>query len=444
MNKKWPIISYGILIIILASILVGISVNSIFQYFQKGILNSSGYTSLLLGIVVFMLINFFQIIFNRYEEEKKANIEKIKELQDTIEKIKNSELINSTEPQSVFHDRIDKHISELYIQNYKCLQNLKITTLSQINLFAGENNRGKTTLLEAIYLLTRQNDFDGLLELVRRRGKVSQEQLLPEWLLEQLPDEIKVKGIFDNQAASILIHHYPEDDNTLDKSKYLESIEINTEFGEYQQKSLTRLFNTKQRETLAKSIKLLCPVTYSSPFFLNEPHRYIYYYHKSVQSKALPKIFEFLRKTVLPTLNDIRLTDERQRFVVDDDNFVEGVDLSAYGEGLQRIFFTSLLFASSQNGIVLIDEFENAIHVELIEKFAPFIHDLAKLFNVQVFLTSHSKECIDAFVKHMPTTADFSYHALVEEDNNIAVRQFDGERYQRLIKAGNVDLRRAR
>lgn len=441
MNKKYSIISRGIFIIILSLVLGGISIYSIIQYLQTGTSNPSGYYNILIIITSVFLLDFFKRITDRYEEEKKEHLEIIKNLQNERKYL---ELANNTESQFVFHEQIEQHFTELHIQNYKCLQNLKITTLSQINLFAGENNKGKTTLLEAIYLLVRQNDFDGLLEIVRKRGKVSQEQLLPEWVLEQLPNEIKIKGIFASQAAFIAIHHYFEDDSILDKSKYLESIEIDTQFGEYKQNSLTRLFNTKERKTLTKSIKLLCPITYSSPFFLNEPHRYTRYYHKSVQSKALPKIFKFLRETVLPTLNDIRLTDERQRFVVDDDNFAEGVDLSTYGEGVQRIFFTSLLFASSQNGIVLIDEFENAIHVELIEKFATFIHDLAKLFNVQVFLTSHSKECIDAFVKHIPETANFTYHALVEENDNIIIRQFDGKNYQKLIKAGNVDLRRAK
>ena len=107
---------------------------------------------------------------------------------------------------------------------------------------------------------------------------------------------------------------------------------------------------------------------------------------------------------------------------------------------------SSLLFASAENGVVLIDEFENAIHADLIENFTPFIHALAKEFNVQVFLTSHSKECIDSFVKAVPQeeTSDFTFHALVKDDNGlISAREFYGNEFSRLIEAGNVDLRRA-
>ncbi|MCP4104489.1 MAG: ATP-binding protein, partial [Desulfobacteraceae bacterium] len=102
-----------------------------------------------------------------------------------------------------------------------------------------------------------------------------------------------------------------------------------------------------------------------------------------------------------------------------------------------------LLFASGQNGIILIDEFENAIHTELISNFAEFIYELSELFNTQVFLTSHSKECIDTFVKNIPNTENMSACALVEDKDRIAVREFTGREFRRLVEAGNVDLRRA-
>lgn len=147
---------------------------------------------------------------------------------------------------------------------------------------------------------------------------------------------------------------------------------------------------------------------------------------------------------MLPTLNDIRLVDERQRFLVDDSEFDYPLDLTSYGEGLQRIFFISLIFASAANGIVLIDEFENAIHTELIARFSGFIHTLAQTFNVQVFLTSHSKECIDAFVRDVQHPDDFAFHALVQTDTGVVAREFGGAKFQRLLEIGNVDLRTAR
>ncbi|MFT4929404.1 MAG: AAA15 family ATPase/GTPase, partial [Phenylobacterium sp.] len=77
--------------------------------------------------------------------------------------------------------------------------------------------------------------------------------------------------------------------------------------------------------------------------------------------------------------------------------------------------------------------------------FAPFIHQLAIKFNVQVFLTSHSKECIDAFVNNVPEASDFAYHALVNtSEGGIKVKEYNGIKYKKLLAAGDVDLRKAR
>jgi len=365
------------------------------------------------------------------------------QLQTIVEKAKASGF-TSVEQKAVFHDRIHAHFTSLFVKNYKRLQEVKLEKLSRINLFAGLNNSGKTTLLEAVYLLCRQNDFDGLLEVIRRRGKISEDKLNPEWFTDQLSQKVVISGSFDNNNSEVSIRHYKEENSGIDKSRYLESVEITSTYANYKQESVTRMFKGRERETLAGSIKLLCPSVFSSPFFLNEPHRYTGFYHKSVQSKALPGIIEFMRLKVVPTLSDIRLVDEWQRFLITDSCYEYALDLTEYGEGLQRIFFISLFFASAKNGVILIDEFENAIHTELISKFAGFVHDLAELFNVQVFLTTHSKECIDAFVKNLPDAASFSACALVEQDGKIVTREFSGNKFRRLVEAGNVDLRRAK
>ncbi|MCP4111828.1 MAG: AAA family ATPase, partial [Desulfobacteraceae bacterium] len=182
--------------------------------------------------------------------------------------------LSGVEQKTVFHDRIDTHFSELMVSNYKRLHNLRISKLSRINLFAGINNSGKTTLLEAVYLLCRQNDFSGLLEVIRRRGKVAEDRINPEWFLEQLPQEIEIRGRFDNNDSTVQIRHYKEENSGIDMSRYLKSVEISSDYAGTKQESLTRIFKGRERETQAGGIKMLCPSVFSSPFFLNEPHRY--------------------------------------------------------------------------------------------------------------------------------------------------------------------------
>jgi hypothetical protein len=353
--------------------------------------------------------------------------------------------LSGVEQKAVFRDRVDAHFSRIHVKRYRRLAGLDMNQLARINLIAGINNSGKTSLLEAIYLLARQNDLDGLLEVMRRRGKVATDQLDPEWMLEQMGSEtLSIDGTFDNLPTFVQIQQQAEEDSSIDRTRYLGSIDIESQFGMTKLASINRIYKGQDRETHADSLRLLCPVIFSSPFFFNEPHRYTGFYHKSVQSKALPDIFKFLKENLLPTLEDIRLTDERQRFVVADTQFSTGVDLSCYGEGLQRMFLLSLLFASAQHGVLLIDEFENALHYSLIGPFSRFVHQLALKFNVQVFITSHSKECIDAFINAIPESADLSCHAVVNTNDGIRTRDFSGPVFKKLLEAGDVDLRGAR
>jgi len=348
------------------------------------------------------------------------------------------------EQKTVFHDRIDLHFSNIKIMDYKKLNNFNLSKLAKINLITGINNSGKTTLIEAIYLLCRQNDFTGLMEIVSRRGKVEIDKLNPAWFIDQLPQNIAISGQFDNNDSKVQIKHYIEDNIDFDKSGYLESIKISSEFSGIKQESLTRLFNARNLETQFGTIKMLCHSVFNSPFFFNEQRRYTTHYYKSIQSKSKDKIIKFIHEKIIKSIENIELANDKQQFLVTDEKFTITPNLTQYGEGLQRIFFISHLFASAQNGVILIDEFENAIHVELISNFTSFICELAELFNVQVFLTSHSKECVDAFVKTIPNINDLAVCALVETENGIIPREYTGVRFKGLIEAGNVDLRRAR
>jgi predicted ATPase len=119
------------------------------------------------------------------------------------------------------------------------------------------------------------------------------------------------------------------------------------------------------------------------------------------------------------------------------------MDLHDFGDGVQRIFSICILFASVKDGIVLMDEGESGIHSSLFEKFATFIYELSLRFNVQVFLTTHSKECVDAFVKAagIPQSEVTGYAVIAREGNTRAVR-IDGQRLSKLVTSIDFDLRR--
>jgi len=70
--------------------------------------------------------------------------------------------------------------------------------------------------------------------------------------------------------------------------------------------------------------------------------------------------------------------------------------LAYTGEGMVRFADVLVAIASSKNGVVLIDEFENGVHYSILDKMWEATAEFADRFNTQVFATTHSLECIRA------------------------------------------------
>ena len=98
---------------------------------------------------------------------------------------------------------------------------------------------------------------------------------------------------------------------------------------------------------------------------------------------------------------------------------------------MQRIFHIALQFSLAENGVILIDEIENAIHFSLLKDFSILIQELANRFNVQVFMTSHSKECIDAFVTNNFENQKISAYRLENENGKISCKFISGEKLKK-------------
>jgi AAA15 family ATPase/GTPase len=67
------------------------------------------------------------------------------------------------------------------------------------------------------------------------------------------------------------------------------------------------------------------------------------------------------------------------------------------GDGLTKLFHMALAVASAPEGILLIDEFENGLHWTVQEKLWNTLARAARDFSVQVFCTTHSRDCVESF-----------------------------------------------
>jgi hypothetical protein len=73
------------------------------------------------------------------------------------------------------------------------------------------------------------------------------------------------------------------------------------------------------------------------------------------------------------------------------------VPLRSMGDGLTKLFHIALAVASAPRGVLLIDEFENGLHWSVQAKLWIALVRASRDFTVQVFCTTHSRDCIEGF-----------------------------------------------
>ncbi|MCI5123001.1 MAG: hypothetical protein D3925_00620 [Candidatus Electrothrix sp. AR5] len=331
----------------------------------------------------------------------------------------------------------DNKISGIHISQFRRFKETSLDNLSRVNLFAGINNAGKTTLLECIKLLCDLNNPKSFIDLIRRRAKIPSEEVNMEWFVEQIPD-VAITAQFDQKPVVLKLTR--ESSSVDDMTYYLQSACFDIQYGERVFSSETHFFEKYPQRTEGE-IASLCPSVFASPFSGLDPGLLRECHSKSLKEGSKEVIIEFLRDYIDAGIRNVE-QDDFGRFTVIHENINPNPDLTIFGEGLQRIFKIGLLFAGAKNGVVIIDELENAIHASLLPKLVKLINELSLKFNIQVFVSSHSKECIDAFAKseNIPEK-DLSAYSLVESEGEIECFYFSGERMHKLVDSISFDLR---
>lgn len=341
---------------------------------------------------------------------------------------------------NLYFNEVSKQFGEIMIGNYRNLQNVEIKNLSNVNLFVGDNNAGKTSVLEAFYLLSRQNHIPSFINLERYRGKFNKE-FQTKWLDKLFTDDINICGKFNFKRCSLSIKKI-ETDDYINKAHYLNSIVAKSTINGEQMDSTIHLFDNKQPELYFQKSLFLCSSNFTSPYrfdseLIQKAHA------KAIENQYFDKLVKFIKNKMDSSIEKIELINigNESRFMVTSNNKESALDLTNYGEGLQRIFEIILLIGYNQNGVLCVDELDSAIHKDLLIDFTSFIQEAAYEFNVQLFLSTHSKECIDAFVKNDYPDDYLRAYSLRVDNGKIISKYIDGNKLGHLVESIDIDIR---
>jgi hypothetical protein len=320
------------------------------------------------------------------------------------------------------------HLRQIVIHRYRGMVAAGLEQLERVNLIVGINNAGKTSLLEAIQILCSQADPRSLMEVARRRVR-GVEFPAADRMVAVLPTEIDVSGTFDDvkapQARVVATIGTESANPTEDRAVFVAEAELVAQYGDHRQRVRT-VFSTRglPRIELVEGVpRWLCAVAFSSPFVPAPVEALRKAYEVAVGVKD--EVIRFIKSHAVPELRDIVFVGER--FVVLIEGSEEPLDLAAYGEGTQRVFHLALMMASARDGVLLVDEFENALHTGLQGALVSFLAALARHFNVQVFVTTHSLEAVDAWLGVDPQlVSSLAAYSLQRDGDRTQVLRFAG------------------
>jgi AAA15 family ATPase/GTPase len=110
--------------------------------------------------------------------------------------------------------------------------------------------------------------------------------------------------------------------------------------------------------------------------------------------KKIVSVINVLRE-IEPLISDIRMGANNMIYIdIGKDRLFPA---NIMGDGIRRILAVIAAIADMKNGVLLIDEIDNGFHYTSLITLWKAIFKACKEYNVQLFATTHSYECIEAY-----------------------------------------------
>ncbi len=330
-----------------------------------------------------------------------------------------------------------KHIDHIEIKHFKCFKNFKANGFKRVNLIGGYNNVGKTALMEACFLSgasSTQDLYGKLLELQTHRNIVNHLLLnsdrqhdIQQLIMDSVPLSIFIKDSYD--SYSIINEGTTYEDYSPTETIICGKIEIKKDkhYG---------VFNIYTQQTpLEISDIIYHPDDPGNPTKKGDPQQYSYAELTNIIDISLENTkYRYSRNFISPYSNsDKELINMVGQFKLDNkydliNQYLHDVfsisaidiiknkpmlklgnqyhDLSTFGQGVKTFINIIGSLLLSKDTVIFIDEVENGIHYSHFNQLWNIILTLSKQQNVQVFATTHSKECIEAYAHIAKKLAD--------------------------------------
>lgn len=330
------------------------------------------------------------------------------------------------------------YISRFRINSFRGLDGLLLPDCSNVNILTGPNGIGKTATLEALWLFNGR--YNGALffnPLVQRSISTD---LNPLRLLSA-NELVSFSGDENNQTYDLEVEFIPYTQG--ETTEFPKPATINDEnahnvpiSGKLQvlvngvESKVLTIIQTPQGLVSTNTSSVERPNCYLEgvrgplEYAADEMARY-----SEIVKQGLKDDLKEALELFHPNLADIELLSG------DHGVYLSGLTrdgnrypLQMFGGGAIRMFRIYLAIFSSKKGMVLIDEIENGVYYAFYPKLWEKIRIWSDEWDVQVFATSHSQECISAAIDSFKQDeSKLSIHNILRRDNALHVATYHGE-----------------
>lgn len=366
-------------------------------------------------------------------------------------------------------------ISSIDIKAFRGIRSLKLEELVQINILTGDNNCGKTSILEVIESFEEPDNFLLWRSLTRReatrmiRPRISYYEGFYDLFDVNMKDKkIEYTIVIDGKATNVSMYAN-ETEEELSEEHYAEiaglpslkdeslseglmqvvpklDIEIKVNGNIVNNDSIYedqwRYFPKDTRSRNKECVKII----YISPFrhtdgtvflkdVLNNPELY-------EEMLTVLKEFDEDILSINYSNDDNKGLGGRGVYKILSKSQKQALPLNMYGDGMKKAVLLMSAVIRAEDGILLLDEFETAIHTSAMDRVFKWILKTCKRLNVQVFMTSHSKEAIDKILKCAPEMSDdIAVYTLYKDENKSSVRRLTAEKAIEVQDEMGLELR---
>lgn len=342
------------------------------------------------------------------------------------------------------------------VQNFRCFEDLKIDSFARVNLIAGKNNVGKTSLLEAMFIHSGAYNPKLVLIVNALRGIEKYEHR--PGLLEEAPWDsifynfdnskeirlsgkssnifrvLKLKVINELSALPKGIKAPPDNDANISNgivssSEKPQVLRLNSKEGKNKAKQYYMTLGKEGFEYKPPSPNPPFETVFIGGFSSTKEQVSVDRFSQIIARKRHDDILDVLR-IIEPRLESITILPTAGVNVIHGDiGLPKLMPLPLMGGGIARVLEIFLHIMSAKDGVLLIDEIENMLHHSTLLKVWQKVAELAREFNTQVIASTHSLECIVSAHKAFSESNkyDFLLHRLDRIDDKIDVVTYDQE-----------------